>query len=132
LEALKEKVKIFKYLSPKHPVWKDVSRTLVLLKEFNFEEDYEALLSKTLKYLRVKKMEHSALFAADSSVICLFPHNKIAHSVGKCIFDSLHVKVDQLNVQQLATPLSFDDSGDIDNETAEVKLDKNVTTTQKG
>ena len=115
LENLTERRNAYKYIDSHSSFWRDVHQTLRLLKDFTFKESYAELLQKMLKYLRIKKVEHSALVADDSSLICIFNFSNVPQVVSRMLFHKLHIGLVYLKANPIVVkPFDFDDKDDLD------------------
>ena len=81
-------------------------------------------MPKILKYLRIKKIEHSALVADDSSLICLFNFSNIPQVVSRMLFHKLHIGLVYLKANPIVVkPFDFDDKGDLEEEYKDLEAD---------
>ena len=113
LEGLRERSRSYRFIDSNHEIWKDIAVTLALLREFHFEEDYGELLSKVLRYLRVKKVRHSALFARDKSLISLALYTGSDSVMSQMLFQRMHLGSVHLSSNPvIVNQYDYDDSSD--------------------
>ena len=81
-------------------------------------------MPKILKYLRIKKIEHSALVADDSSLICLFNFSNIPQVVSRMLFHKLHIGLVYLKANPIVVkPFDFDGKDDLENKHEDLEAD---------
>ena len=84
-----------------------------------------------MKFLRIKKIEHSAIFSQDGKPLTILDHSTSQYIINKHIFNQLHIRLEHLNTfPNVIHPLPFDDSKDTQ-QTSPLKEEQNLGKVEK-